>query len=212
MTTRYIPGLQGVVAAETSMSRVDGQRGELIIAGFELEELANYATFEETVYLLWNGRLPTQSEHAQFQKAVADQRQLPDATLDLLTAVAAKNVPPMDALRMAAGTLSLNLNGQQESQRQTAIALTARFPTIMAAYWRLLHQQSPIAQTPSSVTPLTISTCSPEKCRAMPRCVGWKPTSTPLSITASTPLPLLRASSLPPSQIWFQPLWVRLVP
>ncbi len=142
--TKYIPGLEGVVAAETRMSRVNGRQGELIIAGYPLQELATHATFEETIYLLWNGRLPTHPELAEFKATLASQRQLPDATIELLTAVAAEHTPPMDALRMAAGTLSLGLNGQKESNWETAVALTARFPTIVAAYWRLLHGQSPI--------------------------------------------------------------------
>ena len=53
------PGLEGIVAEETHLSHVDGLKGELVIAGFPLASLAANATFEETVFLLWNGRLPT---------------------------------------------------------------------------------------------------------------------------------------------------------
>ncbi|MCP5097284.1 MAG: citrate synthase/methylcitrate synthase, partial [Chloroflexi bacterium] len=145
MTTTFTPGLEGIVAAETRLSRVDGLRGELIIGGFSLETLAHNATFAETLFLLWNGRLPTQTELSTLQTSLAMYRVLPDATLDLLTAVAAKKVPPMDALRMAAGTLSLDQNGTAVDNRATALMLTARFPTIIAAYWRLLQGKSPIS-------------------------------------------------------------------
>ena len=55
-THNFVPGLEGVVAAQTRLSSVDGQAGELIIAGFPVEELASRASFEETIYLLWHCR------------------------------------------------------------------------------------------------------------------------------------------------------------
>ena len=54
----YRPGLEGVVAAETAISSVDGEQGELVVRGFAVEDLAPHATFEETVYLLWHDTLP----------------------------------------------------------------------------------------------------------------------------------------------------------
>src|SRR5689334_5966586 len=100
-------GLEGVVAATTALSHVDGQRGELIIGGFPLEQLAEFATFEETTWLLWHGALPSAAELAGFRAALAANRELPAATLHLLRECANAAVEPMDALRMAAGTLSL---------------------------------------------------------------------------------------------------------
>ena len=73
-------GLEGIVAAETRLSRVDGQAGELVIAGFPVEELARNATFEETVYLLWNDRLPTAAELSALRDALATRRTLPEAS------------------------------------------------------------------------------------------------------------------------------------
>ncbi|MFN2104177.1 MAG: citrate synthase [Candidatus Promineifilaceae bacterium] len=134
----YFPGLQGVIAAETFMSSVDGQRGELIIAGFPVETLAKNASFEEVVYLLWHGRLPSPAELASLSGDLAAQRALPAPALDLLREAARRTVKPMDALRMAAGTLDLDAAGD------LALALVARFPTIVAAYWRLLHGQEPL--------------------------------------------------------------------
>ncbi len=145
------PGLEGVVAAETRLSRVDGQAGQLIIAGFPVEELAAHATFEETVYLLWNDRLPSPEELADFRQALAQRRALPQAVLDLLAQAAEAQVPAMDALRMAAGALSLDLPSGEgpEAAREEAMAAVARFPTIVASYARLRRGLSPVPPDPA---------------------------------------------------------------
>src|ERR1041385_1083047 len=116
-------GLEGVVAAETALSLVDGERGELIIAGFPVAELALNATFEETVAILWD------------TPWTAGQRAVPESTIALLRDAAGDRVDTMDALRMGAGTI-----------RSGAPAdVLAALPTIVAAYWRLLHDREPIA-------------------------------------------------------------------
>ena len=149
-TTHFVPGLEGVVAAQTRLSSVDGQAGELIIAGFPVEELASRATFEETVYLLWHDSLPNDQELAAFRQALASQRELSPVTLDLLRAAASQKVAAIDALRMAASTLSLRGAGETRANdpQQEALAVVACFPTIVAGYWRLLNQQEPLAPQP----------------------------------------------------------------
>ena len=141
------PGLEGVIAAETRLSSVDGQRGELIIAGIPVEALAGNATFEETIYLLWHDALPTASQLAQFRADLAQRRELPQATLDLLKEAATQKSVVMDALRMAAGTLGLSTTGSASTgeAEEEALTLVAAFPTIVAAYWRWLHGDEPIA-------------------------------------------------------------------
>jgi citrate synthase len=136
-------GLEGVVAATTRLSSVDGEAGELLIAGFPVEELAPRASFEETTWLLWNGSLPTTEELDAFRRRLAGRRTLPAATLDLLRTAARRRVPAMDALRMAAATLSL-VDGSGDP-REDAVILVAAFPTIVAAYWRLLRGEEPLA-------------------------------------------------------------------
>jgi citrate synthase len=131
------PGLAGVVAATTELSSVDGERGELILAGFPVGELAPRASFEETTWLLWHGDLPSAAELTAFRAALAAERDLPAAALDLLRACAAAGVDPMDALRMAAGTISLTSASPE--------AIVGRAPTIVAAYWRLRRGLDPIA-------------------------------------------------------------------
>jgi citrate synthase len=146
-TSDFKPGLEGVVAAETRLSSVDGQKGELIIGGFSVEELASQASFEEVCFLLWNdARLPNAAELAAFKQEFAQLRALPPATQDLLKAAAERKVPAMDALRIAAGSLDMDL-GEIDDVGQ-ARALTARIPTVVAAYWRLLQGQRPLAPRP----------------------------------------------------------------
>jgi citrate synthase len=130
-------GLEGVVAAVTELSLVDGERGELVIAGFPIEELALHATFEETTWLLWNGRLPSAAELSAFQQTLGAARSLPTATMSLLRECAQRGVSPMDALRMGADTLSLT--------SLEPAGLVARVPTIVAAYARLVQGREPIA-------------------------------------------------------------------
>lgn len=148
MTTNdngFRPGLEGVIAAETRLSHVDGQRGQLVIAGYPLEELAGRATFEETAYLLWNDHLPTKAELEPFAAEWRSLRRLPDATYHLLEDVAAKDIEPMDALLMGASTLNLD---SPTAAEQLALAIVARLPTIVATYWRLRQGQEPVAPDP----------------------------------------------------------------
>ncbi len=137
-------GLEGVVAAETRLSAPDGLAGKLVIGGFAVEELAGKATFEETVFLLWNGRLPKQAELDALQQRLVQLRPLPTATIDLLRAVAQEKASVMDALRIGAGTLSLEADDESLAE-----AIVARFATIVAAYWRLLNGQEPIDPNPT---------------------------------------------------------------
>jgi citrate synthase len=140
--TGFVAGLEDVVAAETRLSGVDGEAGELTIAGFPVEEIAGRATFEEIVYLLWHDVLPDPEQLADFRRELAGRRGLSRATLDLLLAVAGEEVPVMDALRMAAGTVS---PGTDEEE---ALALVASLPTMVAAYSRLLEGEEPVDPDP----------------------------------------------------------------
>jgi citrate synthase len=130
-------GLDGVVAASTQLSLVDGERGELVIGGFRVDELAEHAAFEETTWLLWHGDLPSAGQLDRFRASLAAERVLPDTALAVLRACADRKVEAMDALRMAAGTISLVTS--------EAPGIVARMPTIVAAYSRLRHGHAPIA-------------------------------------------------------------------
>src|SRR4051812_11440949 len=145
--TQIKEGLEGVVAATTRLSSVDGEAGVLLLAGFPVEEIAPRASFEEMTWLLWNGSLPTAGELEVFRRRLASRRALPAAALELLREAARRRVPAMDALRMAAGALSL-VEGAGEDPQEDALLLTATFPTIVAAYWRLLRGEEPLAPRP----------------------------------------------------------------
>ena len=142
----YVPGLEGIVAAQTRLSQVDGEAGELIIAGFPVEALAAQASFEEVAYLLWNDALPDRRQLDAFRASLRAQRALPAMTQELLRAAAQQGPPVMDALRMAAGTLNLaGIRAEEPGEmRGTGIGLLALMPVIVAAYWRLRQGQSPI--------------------------------------------------------------------
>lgn len=130
-------GLDGVVAARTRLSQVDGDAGELIIAGFPVGDLAAHATFEETTWLLWHGDLPTGAELESFRADLAAHRELPPATVAVLRECAGARIDPMDALRIALGTVSL--------VSTEAVAIVALAPAIVAAYARLLEGLTPVA-------------------------------------------------------------------
>ncbi len=143
---RVRAGLKGVVAAETRLSSVNGQIGELIVAGFPIEEIAGKASFEEMVYLLWHDALPGDGELARFREALAEHRLLEGATMDLLREAARKKVPVIDALLMGAATLGLGREGGdgEEGLRADALRVVAGFPVLVATYWRLLKGTEPV--------------------------------------------------------------------
>ena len=133
-------GLAGVVAAATRLSHVDGERGELIIGGFGVGDLAPHATFEEVTWLLWHGDLPSRRQLTAFSAALAAERALPEGALPLLRQCARAGTAPMDALRIAAGTIAIDA--------AKAEAIVARVPTIVAAYSRLGRGLDPVPPRP----------------------------------------------------------------
>jgi len=147
-------GLEGVVAATTRLSQVRGDAGELVIAGYAVEELAPRARFEEVVHLLWEGRLPSASELEALRSALAGRRALPEATRALLRAAAACGVAPMDALLMATATLALDdrpepgAADRAATARAHALRLVAALPTIVGSYERLRRGLAPVAPSP----------------------------------------------------------------
>ena len=149
--TAFVSGLEDVVAAETRLSSVDGKAGELIVAGFPVEEFASRASFEETVYLLWHDALPNLEQLSGFREALSIRRPLPRATALLLREAASEPASVMDALRMAVGTVGLGAPEAAWAEDEfydDALGLVACFPTIVAAYWRLLSGEEPVAPDP----------------------------------------------------------------
>ncbi|HKD44184.1 MAG TPA: citrate synthase/methylcitrate synthase [Candidatus Angelobacter sp.] len=134
-------GLEGVVAASTRLSLVDGAAGRLVFAGYAAEEIAPRASFEEMAHLLWTGSLPSVAELETLTSALASRRRLPAATVFLMREAARHRTPAMDALRMAVSTLSL---GRAENDQEDAWTLVAAFPAIIGGYWRLRQGLEPL--------------------------------------------------------------------
>ncbi len=149
MSVAVKSGLEGVVAAATTLSSVDGEAGELIIGGYRLEEFAGRATFEETIHLLWYGSLPTAAQLRDLMATLAANRPLPEATSSLIRSAAADRMTAMDALRMALDSLSLVTRTEDHNDRTAQpLGLIARIPTIIADYARLLAGTDVIAPDP----------------------------------------------------------------
>lgn len=136
-------GLDGVVVAQTHVSHVFGDEGRLVYRGYDIGELAGKATYEEVCHLLWKGALPTRAELDALNATMRAQRALPDggAGLRLLS----QSVNPMDALRTEVSLTAALLEIQGAPTVDQAIALTARFPTIVAAFHRLRSGLEPVA-------------------------------------------------------------------
>src|SRR5271170_116291 len=145
-------GLEGVVAAPSEICFIDGSAGRLVYRGYDIGDLVENATFEETAFLLWESKLPNRSELSRLKSELSANAALPDHTLAVLKSLPA-STEPMDALRTAASSLSstdpdLQSNDPSANLRK-AIRLTAQFPTIVAAFHRLRHDQKPIEPQPN---------------------------------------------------------------
>jgi citrate synthase len=136
----FSPGLEGVVAAETEVSEVDGANGRLIYrGGYLIEDLASVTTFEEVAYLLWHGELPNNSELDALKRQMAAGRRLNDSARGALES-SDTAVNPMDVLRTVVSAQGAS-KGLPKPTLEQAVALTAVFPTIVAAAWRRAQGQ-----------------------------------------------------------------------
>lgn len=136
-------GLRGVVAAASSIGDVNGEKGELIYQGVNIHDLATKSTFEEVVFLLWNGRLPKRAELDELRKNIAASYQLQPEIVELIKGMYARvprSADPMDALRTVVSALAMFDEEARvmtrESNIRVATRLTAKFPTIVAAMER----------------------------------------------------------------------------
>src|SRR5262249_22536147 len=141
-------GLDDVVATATHVSHVFGEEGRLVYRGYEINQLAGKATYEEVCHLLWKGHLPTRSELGELEGALRAQRALPEAAAAVLRALP-KNTEPMNALRTVASAVEAVLNIDSTPTFEQAVALTARFPTIVAGFNRLRNGKDLISPDPS---------------------------------------------------------------
>ncbi|HEX2080195.1 MAG TPA: citrate/2-methylcitrate synthase [Longimicrobium sp.] len=140
-------GLEGVVVAQSRLSDINGEVGELIYAGYDIDDLARNTTFEEVCYLLWNGQLPNRQQLDEIRGQLQAQSTLRPEVLDMLRAYP-KDADPMAALRTAVSALGMFDSTADEitpeSVRQKALFLTAQTPTIVAAYDRIRNGKEPL--------------------------------------------------------------------
>jgi citrate synthase len=145
-------GLEGVVAAKSDICFIDGLAGKLVYRGYDIGDLVENLTFEETAYLLWEGSLPNRQQLGTLRSQLAASAVLPKHVMALLTALPPKT-QPMDALRSAVSALSsvdpdLTSN-EPDANRRKAIRLTAQLPEIVTTFHRLRTGQKPISPDPS---------------------------------------------------------------
>ncbi|MDQ3918193.1 MAG: citrate synthase, partial [Acidobacteriota bacterium] len=149
--TRSPAGLEGVVAAESSVGDVDGIRGVLIYQGINVHDLAEHSTFEETVFLLWHGRLPRRDELDALRRELTEGQRLPEEVLSLIRQFP-RDAEPMDSLRTAISALAFydphSRDLSREGALSTATRLTAQFPVVVAAIGRLREGLEPVAPRP----------------------------------------------------------------
>ena len=148
-------GLRGVVAASSAIGDVNGEKGELVYQGLNIHDLATKSTFEEVVFLLWNGRLPKRSELDELKRSLAEYYALPDQIIELIKGMYARvsaSAEPMDALRTVVSAMAMFDEESRDLSREASIRvatrLTARFPTIVATMDRVRNDLDPIAPKP----------------------------------------------------------------
>jgi citrate synthase len=146
-----VRGLEDVVAAESSICYIDGERGVLAYRGIDIHELAERSTFEEVCFLLWEGRLPNRGELTAMRAAIGEQRAVPRELLSLIASLARTSVP-MDALRTAVSALAASDSDAQDmslaANRRKAVRLTGQIGTIVAAFHRLREGRAVIPPDP----------------------------------------------------------------
>ncbi|HMF57187.1 MAG TPA: citrate/2-methylcitrate synthase, partial [Pyrinomonadaceae bacterium] len=144
-------GLRGVAAASSSIGDVNGEKGELIYQGINIHDLAEHSTFEETIFLLWNGRLPKRAELDELKKAIGESYSLPQEAVDLMRALP-NDSEPMDVLRTAVSALGIYDKSARDTSREASLALatrlTAQMPTLVAAWERIRKGQQILEPKP----------------------------------------------------------------
>src|SRR5947209_1432211 len=139
-------GLEGVVAATTAISKVEGTAVRLIYRGYNIHDLTRATSFEEVAHLLWFGHLPNKEELLDLKVRLLADRTLPDAILRILSDLTA-TTEPMDALRTATSAWgAMSIKGKPSIEQ--AIAVTARFPLFLAAFHRMRNGLQPLESHP----------------------------------------------------------------
>jgi len=144
-------GLEGIVAAKTRLSAVNGAKGELIYCGYNINELAGQVSYEEVVHLLHHENLPNAAELEELRTTLAGFRELPKAVIDLLQSLP-KETPPMHAIRTAVSALGCYDTASEDdtmyAQRRKALRLIAQVPVATAYFHRARQGKSLLPSDP----------------------------------------------------------------
>lgn len=144
-------GLEGVVATSSQICFIEGNKGILSYFGYNIDTLAENATFEEVIYLLWHGKLPNRSELEALRLSLKSERELPQQVTAFLGGVP-KGSLPMDVLRTAVSMLSLYdpiaADNSDEANHRKAVKLMARVSTIVTSFDRLRNGKEIISADP----------------------------------------------------------------
>lgn len=147
-TTAGAAGLRGVVAAQSAIGDVNGEQGILIYQGYDIHDLAENSTFEEVVFLLWNGRLPKSDELAALTADLRANYGAPAEVLEMMRNFP-KDADPMDVLRTAVSSLDFyddeSHATDRESAMRSAVNITGQIGTIAAAWDRIRNGKDPVA-------------------------------------------------------------------
>jgi citrate synthase len=141
--TSQAKGLEDVVAGQSSICFIDGQEGRLLYRGYDIEDLAERSSYEETTYLLWHGHLPTSTELQSFTGDLVSKRSVPTEVLSILSSLP-RNVDAMDALRVSVAALGV-YDDPMYTQLEKALSVAAKMGTIVAAIHKHKHDQELIA-------------------------------------------------------------------
>jgi citrate synthase len=141
-------GLEGVSVGSSSIGFIDGSKGELRYRGYLAEELARQSTFTEVCWLLWHGELPSRKDLDALGAQLRAERGVPEPVLELARVIATR-AAPMDALRTLTSALCVDdvpgSDRDAQANLRRSIRITARMPTLVAAYDRLRKKQEPLA-------------------------------------------------------------------
>ena len=144
----YSPGLEGVIAGESALSRIDVEINRLILRGYDLVELTENACYEEVAYLLLYGALPTAAELAAFNRELRTERALPGPVVDLLRTAPA-DAHPMDLVRTAVSALAFfdveTRDNSHEANVRKTVRLMAKIPTAIATGHHFAQGLEPVA-------------------------------------------------------------------
>ena len=145
-------GLEGVVAAETAISDIDGKKGLLLYVGYDIHDLAEHATFEETIYLLHHLELPKEQQLGELKEQLGREREPNSFVMDLMPSLSA-NEKPMAMLRTAISASSAkDPDGEdmsEEGNYRKAIRLCAVMPTLVAYYDRMRNDEQLVTPDPN---------------------------------------------------------------